>query len=264
MKFRCVILLLSCSIAATSHAETIQDPCAGISELLNLLNRPTYSDSACTVPFGKAVVEMGYQYLTLRDGGHARNLPNTQLRVGLPADNEIALYFPNHNRQTAFPHSGSDPTFITFKHEIGYSAKWYGALEAIATLPNGSAYFGSKNYSSTFNAIIDYKFTNQLQFSLSLAYSSNSQPSALGGKRYSSINQNYVFSWQPKDYYYLYLEIFGTSHTDANKGPGYNGDAGIVYLIRKNISLDVELGQRINGNLIGFKHYVGVGLGFEV
>lgn len=265
MKFKCGIgTILLCAIAITANADTVQDPCAGISELLNLLNRPTYADSACAVPFGKAVMEMGYQYLTFRDGGHGRNLPETELRIGLPIDNEIALYFPNHNRQTAFPHSGSDPTFITFKHEIGYSAKWFGALEAIVTLPNGSAYFGSNHYGTTLNAIIDYKFTDQLQFSLSLSYNSISQASALGGKRYSSIGQNYVFSWQPKDTYYLYLEIFGATRTDANQGAGYNSDAGIVYSIRKNVSLDFEVGQRISGNLIGFKNYVGMGLGFEV
>lgn len=245
------------------HAQEIKDPCAGASAMLSLINRPTFSDSACVVKFGDGLAEMGYAYYKIISGGHGYDLPQTQLRLGLPLDNEISIYLEDHIRQTDYPHSGSNAAFITAKHEIGYTEKWLGAIEAIATLPNGSAVFGNKYYGATLNGIVTYSFNDQFSLLMSLAINRLADPSSLGGKRFTSISPDVVLSWLPNSSVDIYVEVYGTTRTGAHTGSGNNADAGVIYLLRQNVTLDVEFGQRMGGNYGGFKHYVGFGLAFK-
>jgi hypothetical protein len=45
---------------AEDKEDKIEDPCGGNTALLNMINRPTVANSACVVPFKKAVLEGGY------------------------------------------------------------------------------------------------------------------------------------------------------------------------------------------------------------
>ena len=87
------------------HAEdqgtAIANPCAGPSSLLAILDRPTVSDSACAVPSGQVIIEMGFQHVHLRGpgGSTADNYPDAEVRIGLADSNEFVLLPPNYNRQ---------------------------------------------------------------------------------------------------------------------------------------------------------------------
>lgn len=242
-------------------AETIDDPCAGPSALLNIIDRPTVSDSACAVPFKKAVLELGYQYQELtHSAGHQQNFPEAEFRLGLPANSELVILLPNYIHQSTAPHSGYAATTLGLKHEIGYTQNWLGAVEALVTLPNGSAAFGSKGMGTAVNGIVTYTFNPQFNLSLMLGGSTETQSSLNGGQRFTSINPDVVFTYSPTEKISLYGEAYGQSKTGPGENSGFNADAGVIYLLLSNVAIDLELGQRISGNLGGFNHYIGTGM----
>lgn len=250
-------------VAQVAAAERINDPCGGPSALLALVNRPSFADSACTVPFGNGIVETGYQYAWLQGGGVAQTFPIAQIRIGLPANNEFAVLLPSYIHQNLSPRTGSTATTLSLKHEIGYNQDWLGAAEIVVNMPNGSSAFGSKNVGTTINGIVTYSMPHQLSLTGFFGANSYSDPAAIGGDRYSSLTMDAILSWLANEKTSIYGEVFGQTHTAANEGAGYNFDMGVLYLIKRNISLDAEVGQRISGSLIGFNQYVGVGLSFE-
>jgi putative salt-induced outer membrane protein YdiY len=83
-----------------------------------------------------------------------------------------------------------------------------------------------------------------------------------GGGRYNSFNPDLILTWQCLSNLQLYAEVYGQTKTGPGQSNGFNGDTGIQYLLTDHIELDVEYGQRFNGQLDGFARYVGAGAGF--
>ncbi len=274
-----VSLLLAILLAAWGRAHAgeqesvVSDPCSGPSAFLAILDRPTVSDSACVVPSGKVVLEMGFQHSTLRGpgGGAADSYPQTMLRAGLPGRSELVLLAPNYTRQVTHPISdsteekltGSSAVTLGIKHSVGYTRSWLGAVEALFTLPSGGSAFGSRGLGAAFNGIAAYSLTEQIGLSLQLGVSSQTDPVSAGGGRFTSFISNIVATWQPTTRLQFYGEIFGQSSTGPGKGAGYNADSGVQYLLAPSWEIDLEGGIRLTGDLGGYTHYFGAGMGFR-
>ncbi len=258
-------LLPAIAIAAHSiRAGVIPDPCSGSSALLAILDRPTVSDSACTVPYHQAVLEMGYQYASLTGGGSADNFPEAEWRFGLPFHNEFVFLPPNENRQHipgASSLEGFSATTIGIKHEVGYTRRWLGAVESLFTLPSGSPGFGSAGLTVALNGILSYATSANTSVSLQLGATSQTNPVLAGGGRYASVNPDVTFTWQPRWDLQLYGEVFGQSRTGPGLGAGFDADGGVQYLVTPDWEVDLEEGTRLSGNLGGFTHYFGAGTG---
>ncbi|MFI5293554.1 MAG: transporter [Thermodesulfovibrionales bacterium] len=262
-----VVFFSPCSYVYAEGPEVaVPNPCAGPAALLALLDGPTVSDSACVVPFGHVILETDVQRAYLRaPGGTADNYPEAELRIGLPGNNEFVFLPPNYNRQRArYSPASSGLSAVTtgIKHEIGYTTKWLGAVEALFTLPSGGAAFGSQGLGAALNGILTYSLTAAIGLSLQVGVSSQTEPGLAGGRRFTSLTSNLVATWQPIPKLEFYDEIFGQTKTGPGEGAGYNMDGGIQYLITPSWEVDVEEGVRLIGNLGGFTHYHGFGLKF--
>jgi len=248
----------------TVFAETIDDPCGGTSPLLNIVDRPTVGDSACVVPYKKAVLELGYQYQKLTHrAGYQQNFPEAELRIGLPGNNEFVLLFPNYIHQSIAPHSGFAATTLGIKHEIGYTKTWLGAIEALFTLPSGSTVFGNQDMGAAVNGIINYTFNPTFSLSFMLGVTTQTQSKLDGGQRFTSINPDMILTYVLNPKVNFYGEVYGQSKTGPGESSGFNFDGGVLYLPLPNLEVDFEVGQRINGNLGGFHHYIGAGMTIE-
>ncbi len=267
-------LLAVCGqVYAEEQEAVIPDPCSGPSALLAILDRPTVSDSACTVPQGRFVLEAGFQHAEVRGRGDGRadNYPQAEMRTGLPGRNEFVLLPPNYNRQRtgavpglpARETAGSSAVTLGLKHELGYTRYWLGAVEALFTLPSGGSAFGSQGLGMALNGIAAYTLSEQIGFSLQLGVNSQTNPALAGGGRFTSLVSNLVSTWQPTERLQFYAEIYGQSSTGPGKGPGYNADGGVQYLIMPSWEVDLEGGMRLVGDLGGFTHYFGAGMGFR-
>lgn len=249
------------AMVSSVFADTVNNPCGGPSALLYIINRPTVADSACVVPYKNIVLETGYQYQQLTHfAGYQQNFPEAQFRLGLPANNEFTIVLPNHIHQSMTTGSGYTATTVGLKHEIGYTQTWLGAVEALVTLPDGSAAYGSKGTGATLNGIVDYTFNPAFSLSFMLGATSQTQSSLNGGQRFTSINPDLVLTYSAIDKVQLYGEVYGQSKTGPGQGAGFNADGGIMYLLLTKLVLDVEYGQRLSGNLDGFNHYFGGGI----
>lgn len=234
-------------------------PCGGSDNLLLFIDRPTLGDSACVVPDKQVVLESGYQYTSLLGGGVQQYFPAAFVRLGLVHRFEFNAYLPSYTHQTVFPYTGFDLSTLGIKHEVASSERWVAAVEGYAVLPSGSATFGSQGYGGIGNGIFSYNLNSEFNLTSLLGISSQTQPIVQGGDRYFSINPDLVLSWS-KEKLALYLEVYGQSKIAPGEGSGFNMGTGLVYLIKKNIALDAEVGQRMSGVLFGFEHYVGAGV----
>ena len=258
----CLSSLILYTQSFTVLAEIIPDPCAGPSPLLNLIDRPTVGDSACVVPYKKAILEMGYQYQSLsHSAGNEQNFPEAELRIGLPLNNELVMILPSNIHQSMAPHSGFTATVVGIKHELGYNKSWLWTIEALLTQSNGSAAFGSKGNGAAFNGIVSYNINSS--FNLTFMFGGTTQTQAIqsGGQRYNSINPDLILTYTATNKLQFFGEVYGQSKTGPGEGSGFNFDGGLLYLLIPNFSVDLEVGQRISGNLFGFDHYIGTGVG---
>ena len=245
------------------------DPCsaANPSALFSLLDRPTFSDSACSVPFRHVVLEIGLMRANLRGEGSSKadSYPQAEVRFGLPGRNELKMLAPNYTSQrSGTPQeasSGFSATSIGFKHELGYTSKWLGSVEAVLTLPSGNDVFGSRGLGTTINGIVAYSLSAHVGLSLQLGVSSLTDSVLAGGRRFTSFNQFLATTWNPIEQLQVYVEFYGQTKTARNEGAGYNFDGGLQYLVTRWLEADLEAGVRLTGNLGGFTHYYGVGIG---
>lgn len=246
------------------------NPCSGPSALLGLLDRPTVGDSSCVVPEGMTVLEAGATLgrLFATPAGNVDTAPNLELRWGLPGHSEFVWLPPNfqYQRSDAFAglgprtEHGFGPTTVGIKHEIGFNAHWQWTAEALATLPSGDGRFGSHGLGGAVNAIVSYG-EGPFGASLMLGVTSQTEPTMAGGQRYDSLNPDFVVTWQSSEKLQFYAEVYGQTHSGYRQGWGSDFDGGVQYLVSPDFEVDLEEGLRLQGDLGGFSHYTGAGLG---
>lgn len=255
----CALFLISSNLFAQVNADS---PCGSSANLLSLVDRPTVSVSACTVPEKNIIVEYGYQYMQLLGSGIMHNLPEMEIRFGLPDNFEFVLYPPNYYNESVYPRVGFGPTSLAVKHILASGSKWVASVDLYTILPSGSAFWGSQKPGGDISGILTYNLSNEISMSGEFGVSSTSLPVNYGGISFNSFNSDIVLSWN-KDKLSLYVEAYGQSKTSPYDGSGYNSDAGIIYLFRKNIAVDLEVGQRLSGALGGFNTYFGTGISIQ-
>jgi hypothetical protein len=244
----------------SAYADTVENPCGGADNLLNLVDRPTNAPSACTVSMGRVEFESGVFYKNLTyPGGIQWNFPNSELRIGLPKNTEFTVLLPTYNHQSIPPSSGFSQTTAGIKHELWFTNKWLITALATVNLPDGSAAFGNKSFGAAFNGIISYTFNSKLNLTVVMSGSTTTEPRQSGGQRYNSFNPDCVLTYASTDKLNVYAEVYGQSNTGPGQGSGYNLDAGVLYLIRPNMVIDLSGGQRLSGNLGGFENYINAG-----
>lgn len=250
------------SLSFVVNSDTNDSACGASSNFLALVDRPTFSDSVCVVPRHNSVVEAGYQYQSLFGGGNLQTLPQTVYRYGLADQFEVVMLFPSYVRQNIEPQVGVGASTLGVKHQLFANQKWITTIEGLFTFPSGSSAFGSQNPGAVFNGIVSYNISSTVAITGMFGVSSQSESVYDGGQSYTSFSPDLVLSWA-KDRLELFIEVYGESKTGPDEGSGFNMDAGVLYLIKKNISLDLEVGQRLTGDLFGFNQYIGAGIAIQ-
>ena len=250
---------LMCAVTNAVFAQTLDDPCAGASALLNLVDRPNVADSACAVPYKQAIVELGLQHQSLTQSETQTNFPEAVVRFGLPFNNELAFVLPNYNRTSMQPPSGFTTTSALLKHQIGYTEHWLGSIESAVTFASGSPGFGSDGTGFALNGIVNYTFNDSWSASFMFGVSSQVQSDLDGGGRFTTANPDLVLTYAVNPKVNVYGEVYGQSRTGPNEGSGFNADIGILYLPLANLEVDLVFGQHLSGALGDFNQYVGAG-----
>ena len=241
---------------------SLPNPCTGPSGLLAELDRPTVADSACVAQPGRAILEMGYAHLNTNDGTR-QTLPQTELRFGLPHRNEFVLLPPNATY--AGNENGGETDYsavvMGLKHEWGYTRRWIYTGEVLFTAPGTRNAAGTTDgWGTAVNGIVSYSVTHSVALGLMLGVTSLYDQQ---GRRYTSLNPDFTATWLIDPRWQLYAEVYGQTHTGQGVGSGWDTDGGVQYLVTRRIEVDAEIGQRLSGALGGYRHYWGMGAGWE-
>lgn len=253
------IKIIFCILTATPFtAIADNDIC---SDLLNLISAPSNVNSPCSIPFKKVFTELNYidQQLPYH-AGVQQNVPNANIRMGLPANNELFVLPSTYIDQKTFPGTGSTDIRFGLKHTITYKNDWVFALQGIADTPTGSAAYGSNHWGITFNGIAYYEINDQFSITGQLGISRLSDPKLSGGNYFNTINPDISLGFSPSAKVSLYVEVYGQSKISANQSAGFNFDGGILFLALPNTVLNLSGGQQLYNYLGGFMHYVNLGI----
>jgi hypothetical protein len=232
--------------------------CAGPNAFLNIVDRPSILQSGCVTPDKSSIMELGYTYQSLVDSGFQSNFPQALYRYGLPGLFEIDVVIPNYYYQNINPRAGFGATALGVKYVLGAKNKWMATLEGLIAPASGSASFGTAEPSGSLNAIITHNINNEFSTTTMFSISSQSSPSLTGGQSYFSFNPDFLLSWN-KNNLSLYAELFAQTKTAPKERGGLNMDLGLIYLFRKNLTVDFSVGQRLTGTLGGYNQYISTG-----
>ena len=254
-----VILLLTIPAFAGNEVKL----CSGKYALLSLINRPTAAYSACTVPTNEAIFEQGLQAQKLLVQGQELIFPAENIRFGLPGNNEFFALLPNYLYQTVLPHTGFTATFLGFKHIVAYTDNWLLSFLEMVVPSSGSRNFGERGFGGSFSAIFTGTIVPSLSITGQFGFSTETASIFYGGQRFNSFDEIIVLSWLIKNNLQFYAEVYGRNHVGPHQGSGFNIDSGFVFLLKPNVTLDIEVGQRLRGQLGYLENYVGAGIVFQ-
>ncbi|HFK5876568.1 TPA: transporter [Legionella pneumophila] len=253
------LLLFSLQINAATDYQTYETVCGEPTDMFSFVDRGGIAINPCVVPPKNILVGVGYQYQQLIGGGIQNNFPSSVIEVGLPDYFEVDLTLPSYINQTIAPRIGYTATQLDLKRILWFNSKWITSVNGTVIFPSGSSSFGSKGPGGGVTAILAYNINDQINLTGTLEYLSISEPINSGGQSFTSVNPDLLLSWT-KNKISLFIEVYGQSKTAPDEGSGYNADAGILYLIKKNIVIDLEIDQRISGLLDGVERYYGGGI----
>lgn len=251
----CVPLLYGIQLFPETSMAT--DAC-NTDNILAVINRPTIAVSPCVVSADHLLTEGGFEHLDLVAGSYANVYPDTQIRFGLGHATEVYAYTPVYVENHASPYAGNTTFAVGGKHVFLNKDPFVLTLDAVVYPSGGSVYYGFQTTSAQINGIANYSM-DPWSISLILSIMSLSQPYNLPNQTAAAFGPDLVVSYTINPKMYVYGEIYGQTKVSPNTGSGFNFDGGLAYLVRNNITVDIEASSRITGLLGQFSTYIGFG-----
>ncbi|MFJ1268505.1 transporter [Legionella lytica] len=238
---------------------------ADCADFMDVADRPSVIDSACVTAYRHVIIESNFiaQQLNV-NAGTQYNLPNTEIRIGLPSSTEFMVLLPNYIQQTIAPTSGATGVFAGLKHSLNYSEQWIFALIGNINIPSGSYDYGNLGWGGVISGLATYSFNAKWSISGMLGVSGLSDSQSLHGRYFTSINPDISLSYSPTNWTSVYAEVYGQSKIDSIQRAGFNFDGGILFRLHENAIINLSAGQQLYGYLGGFTHYINAGFSIQL
>ncbi|WP_160160769.1 transporter [Legionella sainthelensi] len=248
------------SSAIEESNQKIPYPCAE-GTILTYFKRPTVATSACPVPYGRVTLEGGIQYNDFINRGEQWVWPQSKIRIGLPWRSELSILFPSEKANPNLNLSGHSATQLALKHELIYTKHWNIATRAVYIPASGDVHYGTAKDGYWLNGILAFRHKS-VNMTAMIGFSRFSTSKEDGGAGFNSFSPDVLVGWFAQNWLEFYAEVYGQTRTGPNRGPGYNLDAGVIFLINKSIAFDVGIGKRLAGTLGNFNTYYDSGISF--
>ena len=273
---RIMILLISPKILlaqSQAHSPAV-DSCAEPSALLSVLDRPTISDSVCSVKKNKLLAELGYNYEieTGNEFHRLTTLPQPEIRYGTGHNIELKLFPPNYiyqskhsvNRTDIF--KGYSDAGLGTKYEFGYGEKWGVAADTAITFPSGTNGFSSSSNGTgvTLNGILAYNVNPDIGIGFQFGLFHLFNP--VYSLQETSINPIVVASDQLNEItekLQIYAECYNSIDVMRDSGIASFIDTGVQYLLSPNVEVDLLAGHNLTDIPYNNTTYFGFGTGIE-
>lgn len=220
-------------------------------------DRPTETESTTTVPAFHLQMENGFSYE--KEGNKkSYELPEAALRYGLFKNAEIRV-------ETAFKISNEDSENFYGIKPVTFGFKYHlvdhkGSIPDVALLGRVSIpwmadkSFEVQNYSPEIRALVQHELSQKTHLSYNLGIewlAENSHPEYI-----YTLSADQAVSKKFK----IFIETYGlvVTHQHAEN----NADAGLLYLLSKNVQLDLMAGTSLMH--AHEKKFVEIGLSFKI
>jgi hypothetical protein len=256
MKLKQILLsLASLILSQTLSAEAL---CVN-PDVLDLTDRGSITDTPCTVPKNKLLIEGGYLNQHLTPPSTLNSAPLLEMATGITDKSEIFAVLPTYTTQSQPSSSGFSASVVGAKSILLSGQSWAISGQGGIIIPGGSYNFGSPDTGYLVNAIGAYQLNETITLVSMLGGSSLTVPNAADAGRFNSFNYSGTLAFGPVKKYALYVELFGQTKTSPIAGSGLDGDFGVFYTYNEHIVFDIEYGTALQGQLGGVKNYIGAG-----
>lgn len=233
------------------------DPCTTLGAIVN---RPTVTNSVCTVRRNHVEIETGYQNVSSSSGGgNTVTFPQAVVRVGTAIPRvELQVAPPQYERAPAGSGTASGLTDagVGVRYFLGYTSKFSASTQAFVTAPTGNAVFSAGGTTTI------YALQGALVLSpvFSLAAGLQDQILTSGDQRYGSFVPSLVLSAALPSNTSLFAEAAQFTHALGPATPTRTQYmAGVSRAIGQRAQIDVEYGWSPTV-ATGTYRYPGIGL----
>jgi len=232
-------------------------------------DRPTQSISPYLVPKGSFQIESGAMFTSREDQSHVMemwSIGNTLLRYGVYENFEVRLSSSFESNNTLVKNSeidssynGMGPVSAGFKVFIVEEKGIRPEIAIIASIT--FRHIGSEYFRPTFSypaglIVMNHNITNRLSlgYNVGFAYSGEN---ADGFFTYSGF-----LGYSISKRFWSFAEVYG--NFDHGNYPNHKADAGLTYLLRNNLQLDVSGGFGLTGTDEVSRYFISAGLSWRI
>ena len=254
-------------VATTATAFARQEP-----ELVT--DRPDQTESTAIVPPRRAQLELGVTF-TRDDHRASRDesleLPGTLLRLGLDPRFELRLGWSGSIEQEI--HAGGEharadgvgdaEVGVKVRLREGGGASPAIALIAATSVPVGDDQFSSERFDPSFRLSVSHDLPSGIGIGYNAGVEAASEPASDGGHTtLTTAIYTLAAGFPAGDDWGLFVEVFGEVPMSADGGPVHLLDAGVTYLVRPHVQLDLAAGVGLSDDAPDWFAGMGVSLRF--
>ncbi|MCG8404900.1 MAG: transporter [Phycisphaerales bacterium] len=225
-------------------------------------DRPDFTESTLTIPYGRVQLEAGYTYVYDSGDGvrsQAHTYPEMLFRIGLVEDVELRLGWVGweHTEEVFRTRNdvgrtvgvrdrsdGGGDMDIGFKFHLLDQDGWVPDFGIIvnASIPTGSDAHSSGDVDPGLILLWAYDLTDEFAVAGNVNFA---VPTSENG-RYFETSTSLSFGYSITDKLGTYVEYFGFYPSDRNQADTHFINGGFTYLITNNFQLDVRVGMGLN------------------
>ncbi len=258
-----LVVLSLCTVFAAASAVAQEVP-----EMVT--DRPDQSESASIVPPGFVQLELGPLFTRDDEGGveaETWNLPGTLARIGLHERVELRLGWGGYVTQEvrfageSFDVDGLSDADVGLKVRLR-DEKGGGpeiAFLAAASVPVGDEALTSDHVDPSFRFAFGQTLSERVSIGYNVGMSFESGPDDEGDvDTVGSYLYTFVVGVGVGKRAGVFFEVFGDVPASAPGDPAHSFDAGLTYLVRDNVQLDLAAGFGLSDEADDF--FVGAGI----
>jgi hypothetical protein len=240
-----ILLFASANIYAQDEIET---------------DRPDQTETSATVPAGRFQMENGFQHTQSRTNGSDLMLPTSLSKFGINDILEVRLITElAFNKVSDSTSTGLEPITVGFKVNLWKENGIIPETSIIAQVQLPKV--ASKNLRKEHVAPeIQLLFENTINDNLSIGYNLDAQWDG------ESTNPGYEYTFSPSyklsDKLKTYIESFGYMLSKRHVDNWVDG--GFIYLIKKNVQIDIAAGYELTGHNHYHQFFETLGFSFRI
>lgn len=232
-------------------------------------DRPDATESPYTVPLGFYQLELGGTF-TVNEIGSFKSetisVPETLLRIGLSQTVELRLGWSGAQDErlelagmdVAIDGIGDTEIGLKIGRSENKDSGFATAILLSTSVPTGDAEFTSDRFDPSIRLALGLPVSDRVDIGFNVGVAMASEFDGADRDQLSSLVYSLVSGFGLTDRLGLYMEVFGDTGLSRESSPANYLNAGVTYLVRPDLQLDIEGGVGLSDNADDW--FAGIGL----